>query len=198
MQLPWIKKNTFLTPKACHRFALNNAAVKQGMSPEIARLDAHCTKPSWTLQFMNTTIIRNPHTQTPGTSMSTIFWNIENMDQQGKTRLQNLVYQTNSSTMAFAYKTQSIWIKKNTFSIRTACPYFPLNQATVKQGMWPEIARPDAHCTKSSWTLQFTDTITVWIPQSQNAWHEQLCYPLTLRKRDNEKARLQNLAYSTR
>ena len=53
-------------------FALNNAAVKQGMSPEIARLDAHGTKPRCTRQLTNTTTISNPHSQAPGTSISTI------------------------------------------------------------------------------------------------------------------------------
>lgn len=67
---PRIKKKHILNQEVF--FALNNAAVKQGMSPEIARLDAHGTKPRCTRQLTNTTTISNPHSQAPGTSISTI------------------------------------------------------------------------------------------------------------------------------
>lgn len=187
MQLPWIKENTFSSEKACHRFALNNAAVKQGMSPEIARLNAHCTNLGahfslWTPQQLANHTLRRLAQASPQSSEITTTWTTRKNGtpepsvphKMCTTRLTRQVH----PQWHLLTKRNSCGSRQTHSEFRTACPYFPLNHATVKQGMWPEFARLEAHCTKSSWTLQLTDTTTIWIPQTQDAWHEHLCHPL--------------------
>lgn len=160
------RENTFSIRTAFPYFPLYHATMKQGMWPEIARLEAHCTKSSWTLQLRDITAVWIPQTQTPGTSISVILWNKENMDnEKSETPEPSLPHKIDGldrlthNELCFQKNNADTMDQGNRIlNFMTAfVTNFHWTMLRWKQGMSPEIAMLGAHCTVPSWTLQLVE-----------------------------------------